>query len=126
MFVALDEQGNMMPLYEEEELDTETGIVTTMVYGSNKPQIEKAIITVKGELSTGSLHYILYGDNDAAVLDITLQAGVPYDEVYEVGYVGFTHNECYEFPVETRAKDEEIVITVTGMARGFTIDFGND
>lgn len=124
-FGPADEDGVTIPTFDEEDINPETGMVEQLAEGSSTTYYEKAIITVKGELQTGSFHYILYGDNERKVFEITLEEGVYYDETFEVYDIGCTQNNYFEYEPETKALDDGILIDKTYYAKGYTRDFGD-
>lgn len=119
------EDGLTNPSFHEEEINPETGMVEQLAEGSVGEYYDKLIITIKGELQTGSFHYILYGDNEKVVFEITLEPGKYYDETYELSNVGGTQNDYFEFAPETKALDEGIYFKFSYQETGFSADFGD-
>ena len=119
------EGGLTTPSFHVEEINPETGMVEQLEEGSSTTYYEKAVITIKGELQAGSFHYILYGDNERVVFEVTLEAGVYYDETYEIYDVGRTQNKYFEYSPETKAVGEGISINTSYQAKGYTRDFGD-
>lgn len=126
LFVALDENGLMVPSCNEEDINPETGMAEVEYESETNPGIEKGVLTIKGELSKGSFRYVLYNEEDDVVLDVTFEAGTYYNETYELENIGSKYIEFFEYEPETLAKGEGIIMTLSGMAKGYSLEFGSD